>query len=107
MYHLLRYLVIKSNFLHLVAKTSSELFCRYFFLSKLDVFILFEMVISIGHIFSYVPIWAKFCINSSFHGKQISGIYVEKSRTKHSIDIPNGCISEQNGSILSTFSTEN
>ena len=52
---------------------------------------------SISHIFPYVPLLGKFFKKSSFHGNQISGIYGEKSRTKHSIDIPNGYFSEQNG----------
>ena len=36
-------------------------------------------------------------MNFSFHGNQILAIYGENSRTKCSIDIPNGYISEQNG----------
>ena len=60
------------------------------------VFILFELVISIGHIFVYVSLMGKTPKNFSFHGNQIFGIYGGNSRTKCSIDIPNGYISEQN-----------
>ena len=58
----------------------------------LDLNILFSLCLNwlcpIGHIFSYVPLPK----NSSFHDNQISGIYEEFSRTKRSIDIPNGYI---------------
>ena len=66
-------------------------------LSNHDVFVLFELVISICHIFSYLSFLGKLAKNYSFHGNQIMGIYGEFSRTKRSIDIPNGYISEQNG----------
>ena len=47
--------------------------------------------------------WGKLPRYSSFHGNQTSGINGEKSRTKRSIDIPNGYISEQNGIFKVSF----
>ena len=65
--------------------------------SKYDGFILFELVTSIDDIFSYINFWRKLPNNFSFHRNQILGIYGQNSRTKRSIDIPNGYNSSRNG----------
>ena len=96
MYHLLRYLVIKSNFQHFVAKNFIRtILWIYFDLNRMFLFCLnwsYPQVIY----FHMSHLWGKLPINSSFHGNQILGIYGENGRTKRSIDIPNGYISRLN-----------